>query len=202
MRRKEGLVTPRDTLLRELIERNPSGFRLDRLPPALRGIALDDLERAISDLTDEGLVRVGHHTNERVRGREYRSVALSDVTKYPIRDTIRVGDTDFPRMIAGDIAGGEDLNAFIERLAEYEATLKRRIAELAALMTRRYWVNTATLLGAFVAVFALVLRSSEPLLVDDRGWSEVLQLKFAEIAPLALVLLIFIGALHLLLRRL
>lgn len=192
---------PATRLLDELVASNPNGFRLDRLPPSLQTMTIDDVDAAVSSLEQRHLISVQNHTNRLVPGRTYKTVGLVNVNSYPIHETIRVGDLELPRMIAGDTVGGSDLNTTIETIAKIDEYSRRRNEELLVRLTRRYWANTATVLGTFLAVFALILRSSEPLVVDDRGPRDLFLLKLAEVAPLAIVLALFVIATYVLLRK-
>jgi hypothetical protein len=160
----------------------------------------EQVERAVEDLLAENLIRVTTHENPFVPGRRSRTVTLSDNAAYPIDDTIAIGERRYPRMIAGDTVGGEDLNGFIEVMGEVEEEGRKRIEQATERLMRRYWVNTAGLLGLFVAVFALILRASEPVMAGGLSAKDMFMLKSAEVGPLAIVLLLFVVALYLVSR--
>jgi hypothetical protein len=91
----------------------------------------------------------------------------------------------------------------LRRIAEYNATVESRVKNLADELTRRYWVNTAAVLAVFVAVFALITEGAETVSATTGGsaW-DILWRNTAALAPLAVVLLGFVFALWVFLRRL
>jgi len=95
-------------------------------------------------------------------------------------------------MIHGDVAGAEDLNVYSEALAAFDAKIESRIETLAANLTRRYWANISILFALFVAVFALILRTSDPIVIQGSysAW-DLAQMSAARLLPLAVILLVF-----------
>jgi hypothetical protein len=191
-----------DDLLSVLISRNPNGMRLENLRRLLEGLSDEEIQRAAEGLVGRGVLEIVEQPNARVPGRVIRTYILTDPSKYPIRETIVVGGLEFPRAFHGDVAGAEDLNAFIEAIAEYDATVKDRVSDLVDDLTRRYWVNMASLLGLFVAVFALIITGTQTVSATTQGsthdlfWHNV-----AALGPLAVVLIGFVFLLRLFLRR-
>jgi hypothetical protein len=185
-----------------IVSRAPNSLRLNVLKRLLPDISEERILEALNTLRERDVVVLREHPNTFIPGRVIRSYGLADPTKYPMKESISIGGVEFPRAFHGDMAGAEDLNSFVEAIAQYDATIEKRIGELAASMTRRYWINIATIFALFVAVFALILRASEPLRIDATITPvELLYLKAAELLPLALVLFLFILVLWLLLRR-
>jgi len=133
---------PRDLVLSELIRLCPNGFRLDRLPRRLRSLRDADIEEAASELEAEGLATIKHHQNAFVSGRQFRTIGLSD-NSHSISEVVQFGDHEYPRMIAGDMVGGEDLNGVLEVMGEIAQDGRDRIERVSSQLTRRYWVNTA-----------------------------------------------------------
>jgi hypothetical protein len=106
-------------------------------------------------------------------------------------------------MIHGDLAGAEDLNIFSESLAEYDSKMEGRITDLAAAMTRRYWTNIAILFALFVAVFAFILRATDPIVIEGSEDAAKLALtSTARLLPLAGILFGFVLSMWWLVRRL
>lgn len=182
----------RNKVLQELIERNPNGFRLDRLPKPLQSLSHDEIKAAIEELEADGVAETMKTTN-RIVGRDYLIVKLSDISRYPIVETLNVNGREYPRMVAGDTLGGDDLNFFVEVVGEIEQRADEQLDAAVRRLTRRYWVTTSGLFSALLAVFALILRASEPFDVAGLGAREVLLLKAAELGPLAIVLFLFVA---------
>jgi hypothetical protein len=191
-----------DAVLGALISRNPNGMRLENLRRLLDELTDEEIDGAAQRLADRGLLAIADHPNTRVPDRVVRTYTLTHPTSYPIRETVTVGEVEFPRAFHGDVAGAEDLNAFIEAISEYNATVETRVRRIAEDMTRRYWVNTAVLLGLFVAVFALIAKGSETVSGSASGSAvDLLWRNTAALAPLAVVLFAFVLSLWALLRR-
>ena len=185
-----------------LATRAPNGLRLPHLMRLIPELNEETILQALEGLIKRGQVVLRESKNKLIPDRVIRVYSLEDATQFPMNETITIGGVEFPRSFHGDLVGAEDLNAFIEAIAEYDANIERRITDLAAAMTRRYWVNIATIFALFVAVFALIIRASEPLALDASTTPiSLLYLKAAELAPLAIVLLAFVVTLWLLLRR-
>lgn len=185
-----------------LVSRAPNGMRLPHIRRLLPSMSEEQILEALDSLVQQQRVEVRNNPNQFVPGRVITSYALADPTSYPMRETIMIGGVEFPRAFHGDMAGAEDLNAFTEAIAEYDAKIEGRIADLAAALTRRYWANIATLFALFVAVFALILRAADPLMIQGTADPVTLViLSTARLLPLALILFVFAILMWLLLRR-
>ena len=180
----------------------PNGTRLPHLRRVLPNMNDEHILAALDTLVSIGRVPVQHAPNQFLPGRTITSYALVDRERYPIRETITIGGVEFPRSMHGDLVGAEDLNALAEAIAAYDAKVEGRITALASAMTRRYWGNVATLLALFVAVFALILRASDPIVVEPTAdvW-RIVTIHAARLMPLAAILLAFVIATWLVVRK-
>jgi len=184
-----------------LVSRAPNGLRLPHLKRLIPDLTEEAILQALAGLMKKGQVVPLESKNAFIPGRVISVYALSKPTQFPMKDTITIGGVEFPRSFHGDVVGAEDLNALIEAIAEYDATIETRITDLAAALTRRYWVNIATIFALFVAVFALILRTAEPLpVLPETTPLALLFMKAAELIPLAVVLFGFVVVLWLVLR--
>jgi hypothetical protein len=176
-----------------LVSRAPNGLRLPHLRRLLPSLTEEQILTSLNVLVECGRVEIKQAPNRFVPGRVITSYTLVDPTAYPIRETITIGGVEFPRAMHGDLAVAEDLNAFTEAIAEYDAKVETRIAELASSMTRRYWGNLATLFALFVGVFALILRATDPIAIEPSvdPWT-VAGIYAARLIPLAAVLFMFV----------
>ncbi len=175
-----------------LVSYAPNGMRLIHLRVYLSDMTEELIEQALDTLIEQGRVISRDSTNEMVTGRTYKFYSLTNPEAYPMKEFISIGGVDFPRMIQGDVVGAEDLNVYSEALAVFDAKIENRITNLAADLTRRYWANIAILFALFVAVFALILRASDPVLIEgsDSAW-KLAQMSMARLLPLAVILLVF-----------
>lgn len=186
-----------------LVDHAPNGMRLPHLKRRLPTIPEEQILEALNALAQKGRVAIQEAPNQRVPGRTITSYSLTNSIAYPMRETITIGGVEFPRAFNGDLTGAEDLNALSEAIAEYDAKIESRITDLAASMTRRYWANIATLFALFVGVFALILRATDPVVIDVSAdpW-RVAYFHAAKLVPLAVVLFGFVFATWISLRKL
>jgi hypothetical protein len=178
-------------------------MRVEHLRRLLPNLSTEDIERGGRVLEQRRLITIGQHVNTMIPGRVLRTFTLTDPSKYPVQETVRIGDVEFPRSFQGDMAGAEDLNAYIEAIADYHATVEQRVTRLAEHLTRRYWGNMAALLGLFVGVFALITQGTQLISARaDLPASTLFFRNLAAVGPLALVLSSFVVLLWSLSRRL
>ncbi len=184
-----------------LVSRAPNGIRFETFQRKLPHLALEEILNATNSLVLKGLVSREEFRNS-FTGQILVFIKLAEPSKYPIRHTIKIGSQEFPRFMQGDMAGAEDVNEPLEALAEYVQDLEKRFVQISNEQTQRYWGNTITLFGLFLAVFTLIL-SAIPKIQIDSTWSfeQVLWLNTATILPQFIVLVVFVIALRLIFRR-
>lgn len=189
-----------------LIEHAPNGLRVAHFKTTFQLLDQEASEEEILEslhaLETRGLVTLKRQQNPIYPNRYIEFWSLTNPTQYPIREEKAVGDVQFARSISGDLVGAEDLNMFIEVMSKYDENVEKRVSDLASEMTRRYWANIAALLGVFVAVFALILRSTEPLLhISSSSAWVAFKMSLAIVSPLAIVLVAFVLILWLVMRK-
>jgi len=120
---------------------------------------------------------------------------LRSFQNLPIRETIRLGDVEMPRLMSDSSAGTfpEIYNEALEILAEYNRSLEARFERMVRTQERKYWANVVGLFGVFVSVLALVIVGLPKITTDPTlpFWS-VFWLNVAQILPVALVLAVFV----------
>lgn len=196
------LQRDQDALLAALIERNPNALARAHLHRLLPNLADSEIDSAAEALATRGLIQISDRENKWVPGRVNRVYELTDPTRYPIRETLVVGNVEIHRAIQGDINDAEDVNAFFEVLSEYNATVEERVRDLTTDLTRRYWFNIAALLGLFVGVFGLITKGTELVTTAPHGSAmDLFWRNLAALGPLAGILFLFVGLLVLALRR-
>lgn len=128
-------------------------------------------------------------------GRPVRYYQLGSFQGIPIRDRIKVGDVEVPRLLSVAAAGyfPEDFNEAVERLAEYSDGLEKRFSELVKKEQRAYWGTIVSIFGVFVAILAFVLVGLPKITTDTSlTFWQIVKLNGAQILPLALVLALFV----------
>ena len=188
-----------------LIERVPNPVRLDMIERLLPQYTPEEVNEAIIALEKvDKKIKSRRHANAIVPNRVIVAYELVNALDYPMKETFALGDQIFQRYFIGDMAGAEDMMEKFEALQSYLKSLEQKYADLTNEMTKRYWLNMITLFGLFISVFALIIKGSDPIVVDATlpidPWLLV-QLKVAQLFPLALILFAFIIILRLLLTK-
>jgi len=188
-------------ILQALIDRVPNGIKLHGLERLFPDSSSDELGNALEKLIDQGLILHQPIENKSVPGRILHAYRLTDNTKYPVRQTYTIGGIEFPRLMYGDLVGAEDFLEIFETLDQYSKSLEKRFEDLTSKMTRKYWINMATLFALFISVFSLVIKASEAFTItSSTTYRDLFLFKLAELSPLAIILFAFIIMLRLILR--
>lgn len=156
----------------------------------------------LSELADEGfLLAEVMPPNPRcptLQRKAYRITGES-LGDYPISTEIEAAGIKVPRLIDGDRARAEDVNSLIHavnRIIDANAKqLEHRMEE----QNRKYWGALVTIFALFVSLFSIINVGVKPVLfaaeLSLSPMSLVLQ-SLLNIAPLTVVLLLFVWLLH------
>jgi hypothetical protein len=177
---------PESTILRRV-----PGYPAEEMRDALRGLA----ERDIIETRDDPHPATGSPEIY------YRPKRLDGI---PIRTTIRIGDTDIPRLLSDSKPSlfPETLNEQVEALAEYAANLEKRFADLVRQELKEYWATMVGILGVVVAILALVIAGLPKIQTDPTlPFFRVVLLNLAQLLPLAIVLALLVLTLHWVVRK-
>ncbi len=113
----------------------------------------------------------------------------------PVRETIKVGDLELPRLFSDAAANlfPEIYNEALERLAEYTRTQEDRFTKLVDRQERKYWANVVALFGVFISVLSLIIVGLPKITTDPSlpFWC-VVRLNLAQLLPVAVLLMIFV----------
>ncbi len=188
------------------VERDVLNLIMDRAPNWVRDtIVVARLNKYDAGDVSDALMKLGKENtlDELVLGGSSHAYRWPEAKTVYVRETITIGNTEVPRILeSSEIAMSlEDINEQVERLAEHSDTLEERFSGIVKDERRKYWGNTITLFGLFVAVFSFIMVSL-PRIQVGRGltFSQIFAVNLAQILPLAIVLLLFILVLKLLFR--
>jgi hypothetical protein len=181
-----------NVILTAVVSRSPNAVALDTIERRFKELSSEDVDDALSVLVAKRIIKVTENTNS-ISGSMRKLIELTEPYNYPIRKFIRIDSEDFNRNMTGDLVIAEDVNEPLEALSEYMLELEKRFVQLSNEQTQRYWANTITLFGLFLAVFTLIV-SSIPKLNIDPSWSfeQVIAPTSASIIPQFAVLLVFV----------
>jgi len=153
-------------VLNLLIEKNPNYVSELSIKNRIKKFDSDVIDSAISALLESG--EIDKKIDERkISGNPVSFYCIKDKSRYPIRETIRVGDVEVPRLISDSQIGlfPEILNEQLEHLADYTRNLEKRFLEIIQKEQRKYWANVLGIFGALLSILALVLWTESSALV-------------------------------------
>ena len=121
----------------------------------------------------------------------------------PIKQSIRVGDVEIPRMM-GDSHPTvlcETMNEQIQRLAEYSDTLEKRFTDLVKKEQRKYWANLLGIFGAFISIIALIIVGLPKIITDTTlPFWDIVRINLSQLLPLSLVLALLVIVLRFIIK--
>lgn len=186
-------------------------FFFDRAPNTIVDVLLflefsdipkEKIMEALADLEDENFLESSIlPPNPRFPGLErtvYR-VAEGALGQFPMKSEIEAAGIKIPRMIDGDGARAEDINSLILSVNKIIEENSRNLEEKIEEQNKKYWAALITIFALFVSLFSIINVGIKPIL-----FSEELSLSpgslafqsFLNIAPLTIVLLLFVWLLH------
>jgi len=189
-------------VLNLLIEKNPNYVSELSIKNRIKKFDSDVIDSAISALLESG--EIDKKIDERkISGNPVSFYCIKDKSRYPIRETIRVGDVEVPRLISDSQIGlfPEILNEQLEHLADYTRNLEKRFLEIIQKEQRKYWANVLGIFGALLSILALVLVGLPKIQTDPSlSFWQVVEYNFAQLLPIAIVLALFAIVLRLIIR--
>lgn len=184
----------RAAILKLLIDRIPNFVPEATIRGRLREFSDAEIHQTLDELVRTGEVdfRDDPRPETGLSTRFYRPKSF---TGLPVRDTIRIGNVELPRLLSDSQASlfPEVFNESLEQVADYAHDLESRFTELVRRQQRRYWANVASLFGVLISVLSLVLVGLPKISTDPNlpFWS-VVQLNLAQVLPIAVVLAVFL----------
>jgi len=179
----------RNDILMVLLARVPNWVSEQTVRSRVGHAAAADVDAVLAELCT-----AGHLEREADPGGDpyYR---LTRRDGLPIRRTIRVGDSEIPRLLADSSPRflPEHFNDAVEQLAELSTTLEQRFRRVVAEEQRRYWANIVGIFSVLVSVLALILTGLPKILSDPAlpFWSAVL-VNLSQLLPLAVALILLV----------
>lgn len=192
----------RAAILRLLVDRIPNFVPKAAIRARLAQFSDADVCQTLDELVKIGEVDFRDDPRPET-GLSTRFYRLKSFTGLPVRDTIRIGNVDLPRLLSDSQASlfPEVFNESLEQVADYARDLEKRFAELVRRQQRRYWANVAALFGVFISVLSLVLVGLPKITTDPQlPFWDVVRLNLAQVLPIAVVLAIFLLIMRLVVR--
>lgn len=167
-------------------------------------LSKEDTDNALDVLVEEGvLVNDAKYTVNRAvlidnlikRRKSYYIKNLSE--NYPYTEHLKIGDKLIPRLIDGDRARAEDVNAILNAVVEYTKDMDSKIIERVRVEANQIYRQMIGIFGVFVSIFAIIVISTEKMLrfspdVLNRGWWSLFGQSLALYLPVALVIILLL----------
>ena len=144
--------------------------------------------------------------NSRFPALSRKSYRITDdsLGDYPIRTEIEAAGVRVPRLIDGDKTRAEDVNSLIHAVNRIIDAKTQQLENRMDEQNRKYWGALITIFALFVSLFSIINVGVKPALfaaeLSLSPMSLVYQ-SFLNIAPLTVVLLLFVWLLHRILRK-
>lgn len=177
-------------ILKQFINSAPNTLTVKSIKRKLPNVPSDTIDKFLKSLLDKGALF----------SRDEGVYRLSSYKNIPIREYISFGDFQIPRLLDNTTARAEDINYLIESLASYVLTLQKQSEKRILDERNKYWVDTITFFGLFIAIFSLIIGFKDNIKITDPsiGYGKIFLYRLVQISPLAIVLFVFIILLRLL----
>lgn len=156
----------------------------------------------LSELVDEGFIFAEvMPPNPRcpiLRRKAYR-ITEESLGDYPISTEIEAAGIKVPRLIDGDRARAEDVNSLIHAVNRIIEANTKQLEHRMEEQNRKYWGAVITIFALFVSLFSIINAGVKPVLFAEELSLSLMSLvfqSFLNIAPLTVVLLLFVWLLH------
>lgn len=177
-----------------LIERAPNALTIRNLVDLFPDTDAHTIENELKSMSAEGLVTIRP-------GIRYSDYVLRSYEGLPISEYMTVGDFKLPRLLSDDRPRPEDLNIFVEMLAQRILQVEHDAEKKLDERLKSYWANVITLFGAFIGVFALIVGFLKTVPMEQNlTFESALILSAAQVLPLAVILGTFILLLRVLFK--
>ena len=133
---------------------------------------------------------------------ERKSYYITKEVNVPIETEINVGGVNIPRMLDGDVARGEDINATALRFNRVFSKMSEDFRRELKHETTKFWGTLVATFGLFLSIFSLLNLSIKLVPYSrDMALKEVLLQSIVNILPLTVVLSVFTIVLYVIFRR-
>jgi len=133
---------------------------------------------------------------------ERKSYSVTRALEIPIETEINVGGVNIPRMLDGDVARGEDINATALRFNRVFSKMSEDLRSELKHETTKFWGTLVATFGLFLSIFSLLNLSIKLVPYSkDVALKEALWQSVVNILPVTIVLFIFTIALYFIFRR-
>jgi len=165
------------------------------------------LQEILNKLVKEKFLEIiKYKKNDRVPNLERIGYVISQehIGKYPISTEIDIGTIKIPRLLDGDAARAEDVNVIALSFNKVVDEKIKALKDTYNKELKRIWSTLITIFGIFLAIFSLVNVALKPIYFASElklSTKELIIQNLYNIAPLSLVLLLFLLLLYIIMRK-
>lgn len=182
-----------DNILELLVYRAPNYVNEKAIRNHLGEHDETNFREVMKKLEDKGQIQSFLDKQEEI-GRPTHYYKMASVTNLPIREIVRVGDVDVPRIFGCSNPKVMPANAdeVAEQLAQYANSLEARFTELVNKQWKAYWARIISVFTIFVGLLAIVftvIPKTPPVGAVEAlpKYSHLLVAQFVNVIPLAVV---------------
>lgn len=192
----------KDQLKIYFYDRAPNSVIEEQLLIEFAGVQPSSLLQHLSELADEGfLLAEVMPPNPRCPTLQRKVYRITDESlgNYPISTEIEVAGIKVPRLIDGDRPRAEDVNSLIHAVHKIIDAKTKQLEQRMEEQNRKYWGVLITIFALFVSLFSIINVGVKPALFAAELSLSPMSLVFQSllnIAPLTVVLLLFVWLLH------
>lgn len=192
----------KDRLKIYFYDRAPNSLLEEHILLEFPGVQPSTILEQLSELSDEGfLLAEVMPRNPRCPTVQRKSYRITDQSlgDYPIITEIEAAGIKVPRLIDGDRARAEDVNSLIHAVNKIIDANAKQLEQKMAEQNQKYWGALVTIFALFVSLFSIINVGVKPALFAAELSLSPISLVFqslVNIAPLTIVLLLFVWLLH------
>ena len=192
----------KDRLKIYFYDRAPNSLLEEHILLEFSEVQPSTLLEQLSELSDEGfLLAEVMPTNPRCPTLQRKAYRITDESlgNYPIITEIEAAGIKVPRLIDGDRARAEDVNSLIHAVNKIIDANAKQLEQKMEEQNRKYWGALVTIFALFISLFSIINVGVKPALFAAELSLSPMSLVFqsiVNIAPLTVVLLLFVWLLH------
>ncbi len=154
----------KDNILEFLVYRAPKYVNEKVLKRHLGELDERDFREVIKKLGDEAQIKSFLDKQEEI-GRPVHYYKIASMGNLPIRETVKVGDFDVPRIFgcSNPKVTPSNSDEVIEQLAQHANSLEKRFTKLVKEEREAHWARTISIFTIFLGVLAIVFKINNPI---------------------------------------
>jgi len=194
----------KNELVHFLIDRNPNWVSEAIIKNHVPKYNDTAIKNALQELCDAGFVKKEIDPRQgQIKSVDYYRIILDNLD---IRETIKVGDIEFPRILSLEKAQflPENFNEQIQQLAKYSKSLDDYAAKLERIEKeqKNYWAKTITVFTILLGLLAVVLdKLPRTITTPSLGLKDSLWQNFVPLIPFCSIIIVFALVIYFVIKK-